>query len=234
MAARSAAAATPAARRFAALRCPAVSRSAIFWSAASVPRSAVSRPSTVRGPPPYDAQPYGSPAAGGYGAARRPGTVIAAAVIAFVYSGLIILLYLLALLMLTGRIDYATRHLGATLLGVIYMFLLIRLAVGALFTWGGVCALRGRGRTLLVVSVIELVLAFGGLAIRLAGTHRVTSHIGGSGFVGVVLDVAFVAPILILILLPSSTNFFRRRNLFFRSDDLGLAWIRTCRLRLSR
>jgi hypothetical protein len=141
---------------------------------------------------------------------RRPGTVIAAAVIAFVYSGLIILLYLLALLMLTGRIDYATRHLGAAVLASVYGYLFIRLAVGAFFIWGGVRALRGRGGTfLVVVSVIELVLAFAGLAIRHTGTHRVTSHLGGSGFVAVVLDIAFVAVILILILLPSRTNPFR-------------------------
>ena len=180
-------------------------------------------------PPPYRAQPddtppYGAPqyqsstdasadpAAGGDGAVRRPVAVLAAAVIAFVYSGLLILLYMLALLMLTGRVDYATRHLGAAVLASVYGYLLIRLAVGALFTWGGVRALRGRGGTLLVVSVVELVLALGGLVIRHTGTHRVTSHIGGSGFVAVVLDIAFVALILVLILLPSSTNFFRARR----------------------
>ena len=170
--------------------------------------------------PPYGAPQYGGPAAaygapaagGGDGVVRRPGTVIAAAVIAFVYSGLIILLYLLALLMLTGRIDYATRHLGAALLASVYGYLLIRLAVGALFSWGGVRALRGRGRTLLVVSVVELVLALGGLAIRHTGTHRVREpyrwlRVRGRG-AGHRLRGADPD----LILLPSSTNFFRARR----------------------
>ena len=145
------------------------------------------RPTVLRrlsGAPQYGAPAaaYGAPAPSGYPVARRPGVVTTAAVIAFVYSALIILIYLLALLVLTSRIHYATRYVGWTLVAIVYVFLLVRLAMGFLFIWGAVRALRGRGGTLLVVvSAIELVLSLGGLALRLAGTYGVTGHLGGSG-----------------------------------------------------
>jgi hypothetical protein len=159
-------------------------------------------------PPPYGtpAPAYGTAAPGGYRAGRRPGVVTTAAVMAFVLGGVVILINLFVLLYLldTLRIShFATdaRNVGE---GV---FALVSLALGALFIWGGIAALKGRTRTvLLVVSVIEaifslLLVAFFVLSIWLM-------ILALPAF----LELIFVGTILILILQPSSRDFFRARG----------------------
>ena len=87
------------------------------------------------------------------------------------------------------------------------MFALVRLALGALFIWGGIAALKGRTRTvLLVASVIEtifslLLVAFFVLSIWLLFL-----------VLPAFLELIFVGTILILILQPSSRDFFRARG----------------------
>jgi hypothetical protein len=169
-------------------------------------------------PPPYGASQRGTPAAAsdapapeGDEAARRPRTVTAAAVMAFVLAGIVILIYVLALVLVTAHSGSLLHRLGASMAAVVYLFLLTRLCTGVLFVWGGVAALRGRSRTLLVVvSGVEIVLALGGAALALGGVSRSSS--GVPWFVRAVLDLLFVVPILILLFRPSSTNFFRARG----------------------
>ena len=160
-------------------------------------------------PSPYGAPQYGgypAPAVGGYDVARRPGTVTAAAVIGFVFGGLLIVFCLLGLIGLAATSDTIRNRYGSGLLAVTFVILLVRLAMGGLYIWGGVRALRGQGRTMLiVVSAIELALALIGLVVRVGGTSS-------TGLVGVIIDLLFVAPILILILLPASGNFFAARR----------------------
>jgi hypothetical protein len=182
---------------------------------------------TPQSPSPYGAPQYGAPpppqqygaprpgngapASGGDGALRRPGTVTAAAVIAFVVAGLILLAYGLALLALVGLASQVSSRAGAGATAIALILVLLGLAIGVLFLWGGVSAVRGSGRTLLVVvSTIELVLAVGWTALSLFGIGG--ASIGAGWLVRVFLDVVLVVPILILILQPSSTNFFRSRR----------------------
>jgi uncharacterized membrane protein YsdA (DUF1294 family) len=156
-------------------------------------------------PPPYGtpAPAYGTAAPGGYRAGRRPGVVTAAAVIAFVFGGAVILTNLFFLLFLLAISHDATDTWRVWEV----VLVVVRLALGALFIWGGIAALKGRTRRiLLVVSAIEaifsLLLAVG-IVIPFFGI--LIAEVG-------ILDLMFVGPILILILQPSSWDFFRARG----------------------
>jgi hypothetical protein len=153
-------------------------------------------------PPPYGtpAPGYGIAAPGGYRAGRRPGAVTAAAVMAFVLGGVIILINLFALLLIPrGTHDATYAWLGV--LGV------VRVALGAVFIWGGIAALKGRTRkVLVVVSVIEAIFSL--LLIPLLVLTIWFMMFAFHAF----LEFIFVLTILILILQPQCRDFFRARG----------------------
>lgn len=156
---------------------------------------------------------YGAPALGGYGARRRPGVVTAAAVLAFVFGGLGILfsLVFLSLFVLAVLATSESHHAapwGSGLAAVAYVVVLLGIAASGLFVWGGVSAVRGRGRRMLVsISAIQVILVLLELVHTLAGGTA-----AGPALVRALLGLVFAVPILILILQPSSGDFFRARR----------------------
>jgi len=167
-------------------------------------------------PPAYGAAPpygtpipaYGTAALGGYRAGRRPGVVTVAAVMAFVIGGVVILINLFVLLFLLDILDISHFATDAWKVGE-GVFALVRLALGALFIWGGIAALKGRTRTvLLVVSVIEAIFS---LLLLPIGVFTLWSF-GIIIIFFAFLELIFVGTILILIVQPASRDFFRARG----------------------
>jgi hypothetical protein len=84
--------------------------------------------------------------------------------------------------------------------------------MGGLFILGAVAALTGRTRTILVIaSVLQVILAFLEAVSRFVGA-RGTSAVAIQWAVFAVLDLILAVPILVLILQPSSRNFFGARR----------------------
>jgi hypothetical protein len=188
------------------------------------PRPQYGAPPPYGGPQPYGAPPphYGAPryatpppsygAAGGHDPGRRPGIVTTAAVFAFVLAGLVIVTKFLALLLLATHNSNAIASWGIGLVVANYAILLAKIVVGALLVWGGVAALKGRTRRiLLVVLVIQATLSLLGVVVSLA-TNAATASGTGHWYVATFLELTFVATILILILQPASRDFFRARR----------------------
>jgi hypothetical protein len=151
---------------------------------------------------------YGAPAHD-YGSRRRPGTVTAAAVLAFVDGGLGLLVSLFYLIDEVFFVQYShfpgpTIFLKAIVCGV----LLGPLACSALFIWGGVRALKGRTALLTVMSSIQVGLTVLGLFVIL--TSSVTT--AGTDVVGPTAGLVFVVWILILLAQRSSKEFSRDRR----------------------
>lgn len=106
-------------------------------------------------PPPPSSMPPG--AAGGGGGSPRPGAVTAVAVLFFVFGGLSALFGLLGLL---GGGIVATEADGG-IGGIIIVFSIISLAVGALQIWAGIeiLKLKERGRMLgIILAAIAALL----------------------------------------------------------------------------
>jgi hypothetical protein len=157
---------------------------------------------------PYYPQAYGAPAFGGYAARRRPGVVTAAAVLAFIVGGLGILFNGLALLVLGVSAGHLSQH-GSALMVIVLAVVLFGLAVGALWVWGGVSAVRGRGRKMLIsLSSIQVTLVLLSLVLTVGADQ---GH-AGVALVRAVLGLIFALPILILILQRSSSEYFRNRG----------------------
>jgi hypothetical protein len=136
--------------------------------------------------------------------------VTVAAVMAFVTGAVVILGTLLidpfGLLSLfdTLRIGHVATDAWDVEEGVLA---LVRLALGALFIWGGIAALKGRTRTVLVVvSVIEAIFSL------FLGAFFFLRVVGWVFLPLVFLELVFVGSILILILQPQSRDFFRARG----------------------
>lgn len=164
-------------------------------------------PQQQYGAPQYPTPPpYGAPV--GPGPGRRPGIVTTAAVLAFVLAGIVILTKLLALLLLATHNTDAVANWGIGLVVANYAILLAKLVTGALLVWGGVTALQGRTRRILVVaSVTQAILSLLGVVVSLA-----TFPGSGHWFVNTLLELTLTAIILTLILEPSSRDFFRARD----------------------
>jgi hypothetical protein len=150
---------------------------------------------------------YGAPAQV-HGSRRRPGTVTAAAVIAFIAGGLGTLISGFYLLVLVGlSVGYQIGS-AAPVVVILYGAVLLALADSALFIWGGVRALMGRKAMLTVMSSIHVGLTLLGLVCNLAmGT---TSP--AAALVRALFGLIFVGPILILLAQRSSKEFFRARR----------------------
>lgn len=149
---------------------------------------------------------YGAPAFDGQGARRRPGTVIAAAVLAFVNAALVFAV-LFPILGWLGIFAIMTK-LAPMMVAIFFAALLLVLSISGLYVWGGVAALKGRRGILVVISTIQLSLSLLGLALSL--TADATSRGAALGLT--LQGLIFVVPILILILKPSNADFFRARS----------------------
>jgi hypothetical protein len=142
-------------------------------------------------------RPYASGDSG-----RRPGSVTAAAVLALIIGVLGSLGYVLVFASLAG-ISTSWR---TSMLVVVGAVLSVGLAMTVMFVWGGVSALRGRGRKLLkTASWMYLTLCLLGLVGQL-----VSSDI--SGAVATIMQMVYVVAILTLIQSPASTEFFHARK----------------------
>ena len=153
-------------------------------------------------PPPYGAAApaYGTAAPVGYRGGQRPGAVTAAAVMAFVVGAVVILINVFALFFFIPSVHDAFNT-WARVVG------LVRLALGAVFIWGGIAALKGRTRTvLLVVSVIEAIFSL------LLLMFLVLSVWFWFLVPPAAMEFTFVVTILILILQPQSRDFFGARR----------------------
>ena len=105
-------------------------------------------------PPPYGTQqPYGSPqpygqmppAPAGFGTdtAKRPGTVTAAAVLAFVIGGIYVI----------GGLIAVFGGAAAGLSGFFTLIAVVLLAVGGLLIWGGIATLNGKDARILTIAI---------------------------------------------------------------------------------
>lgn len=145
---------------------------------------------------------YGPYASRGGDSVRRPGSVTAAAVLAFIIGGLGGLGYLLVLASVAATsVNWTTPML--VVLGVV---LSVGLSLSLMTVWGGVSAMRGRGRKLLkTASWISLTLSLLGFV-----GYLVSSDI--SGAVTTVVEMAPAMAIVALIQRPSSVEFFHARR----------------------
>jgi len=121
-------------------------------TAASVPQ----QPAGPQGPaphqqtgPPWPA-PQQPPPAVGYDPARRPGTVTAAAVFAFIAA----VLELLAALFMLGIAVFSKRTFGPP--GTAWGYTIVNFALATLMIWGGIAALRGKSNKILVYTALVL------------------------------------------------------------------------------
>ncbi len=131
------------------------------------PQHAPTYPTPQAGPAPYGPppQPYGQmpPAPAGYrtDTAKRPGTVTAAAVMAFVTGGLTLLLGLVGLSAFGGLNGFS---------GLLFVLVLV---VAAAEIWGGIQLLNGKDARILtvaagagiVLSLLSLIGAFQGRSL---------------------------------------------------------------------
>lgn len=141
-------------------------------------------------------------------ARRHPGTVIAAAVLAFVAGGVwtTISLFYVALLALFLSADKYSK--GAALFGIL---LAVAVAFSALYIWGGVRVLKSRATMLIVVSLIQLSFTLLAL-VTLVHNLATAATYPSAALVRLFLGLVFDGTILILLAQRSSRVFFRARR----------------------
>jgi VIT1/CCC1 family predicted Fe2+/Mn2+ transporter len=145
---------------------------------------------------------YGPHASGGGDSVRRPGSVTAAAVLAFIIGGLGSLGYLVVL----ASVAAASANWTTPVLVVLGAVLLVGLSLSVMTVWGGVSAMRGRGRKLLETAAwITLTLSLLGLV-----GYLISSDV--SGAVSTVVQMVPVMAIVALLQRPSSIEFFHARR----------------------
>jgi hypothetical protein len=165
------------------------------------------------GQQPAYGQQYGqAPTYGQYGSGQpaKPGTVITAAVLGFVFGALGVIFTLLAFVAgsaassvfgsLSGDEDAAT--------GILAVVVVLALLIGAwtvVTIWGAVWALNGRSRVLLIVAG-SIAIAF--TLLGFLGAIGDASNSGTGGIIwSLLLFVAAVAMVVLLSMKPSA-NFF--------------------------
>ncbi len=169
------------------------------------------------GQAPYPQQ-YGQPGYGQYGAPQqygqygpgpaRPGHVVAAAVLGFVYGafGVIVTLGAIFLGAVAGGLDddapAGFDEFADAAAGIAIVLGLLALAWTALLIWGSVWALTGRSRVLLLVGG-SIALFFTGLGFL----GSLGSTTGGDIVVNLLLFLGALA-IVVLLSLPASAQFF--------------------------
>jgi hypothetical protein len=136
---------------------------------------------------------------------KRPGVVTTAAVTALVLAGLVVVAKTVALLVLATQTSAALADSSIWVVGADYMIMMAKLGTVGLLVWGAIAALRGQTRQILVAGSATLaVLSVSGVLVGPptfpgAGRYSVTAF----------LELAFVALIGLLLLLPSSADYFR-------------------------
>jgi hypothetical protein len=164
------------------------------------------------GQQPYGGQPYAqAPAYGQYGAGQpaRPGTVVTAAVLGFVFGslGVIFTLLMIAAGSVASSI-FGTESGDEDLAAGIFAFVVLIAVLMAVWTvvtvWGSIWALTGRSRVLLIVggSIAIAVTLFGFLA-GLADTRT-----DGGGVVWSVLLLVAAVAMVVLLSVRQSADFF--------------------------
>jgi hypothetical protein len=143
----------------------------------------------------YPSPNAGYPAAAAYGAVvARPGTVTAAAVLAFVVGGLLAILGLVALLA-GSAVTSVSNGLG----GLVIVLSILILAVGGVYIWSGVWALTGKNaKFLTIVAGVAAVLQLIGLI----------SNFSVSSLVALAISIGIIA----LMIQPASRNWFRSKG----------------------
>ncbi len=182
-------------------------------------------PTQQFGQPSYSPQPYGQPEYGQYGAPQqygqygaaprpsRPGTVVAAAILGFVFSAFGVLAVLAALFLgaIAGDVDNDAPagfdEFADAAVGVAVVLGLLALAWTVLLIWGSVWALSGRSRVLLLVGG-SIALFFTGLGL-LGSLADTTS--GGDIVVNLLLFLGALAIVVLLSLRPSADFFAAHR-----------------------
>jgi hypothetical protein len=169
-------------------------------------------------PQQYAPQGYGQQQYGQYGAPQhygqygpapaRPGLVVGAAVLGFVYGafGVIVTLGAIFLGALAGGLDddapAGFDEFADAAAGIAIVLGLLALAWTALMIWGSVWALTGRSRVLLLVGG-SIALFFTGLGFL----GSLGSTTGGDVVVNLLLFLGALA-IVVLLSLPASAQFF--------------------------
>jgi hypothetical protein len=163
-------------------------------------------------PSPYD-QPYGQvPAFGPYGSGQpaKPGTVVTAAVLGFVFGALGVIFTLLTFVAgsaassvfgsLSNDDDAAT--------GIFAVVLLLALLMGAwtvVTIWGSVWALTGRSRVLLIVGG-SIAIAF--TLFAFLASLGDTGDSGAGGVIWTLLMLVAAVAIVVLLSVKPSADFF--------------------------
>jgi len=158
----------------------------------------------------YDpAQQYGQPAGYGQygqsGVPAKPGSVVTAAVLGFIFGALGVLLTLGifiggAALLSLGTAFEGTAAEGAASIGgaVVVFFGVLALAWTVVMIWGAVWALTGRSRVMLLV----------GGSIALAFTLSDSSNAGAGGLIWSVLVLLAAIAIVVLLSMRPAADFF--------------------------
>ena len=165
------------------------------------------------GQPQYGPPPYGQPPAyGQYGAGQpaKPGGVITAAVLGFIFGALGVLITLGifvggAALVSLGDAFEGTEAEGAAEFGgaIVILFGVLALAWTVVMIWGSVWALTGRSRVMLLVGG-SIALAF--TLIGFLGSVSDSGNGGGIAFSLLLLLGALA--IVVLLSLTSAARFF--------------------------
>lgn len=170
------------------------------------------------GQPPYGQQQYGQPAYGQYAAPQpfgyggpppsRPGHVIAAAVLGFLFGamGVVVTLGAIFLGALAGGLDddapAGFDEFADAAAGIAIVLGLLALAWTVVLIWGSVWALTGRSRVLLLVGG-SIALFF----TTLGFLGSIDSTSGGDLVFNLLLFLGALA-IVVLLSLPVSAQFF--------------------------
>jgi len=158
-------------------------------------------------PPPYGQPQYGY---GGGPPVKRPGGVMAAAVLGFILGAFAVLGAILAFVggSFFLAADDAGTGLADAVSGIFIVLALLLLAIAVMMIWGSVLAVTGRSRVLLIVGAS--ILAALGLIGFLGSLGNTGTDTGG-----VVMQlVGLVMAILIIVLLslgPAAQYFAAQR-----------------------
>jgi hypothetical protein len=147
------------------------------------------------------------PATDGQGEAKCPGTVIGAAVIAFILAAVALLGGFTALVVaLTGNDDETRIEVwGSTDVGPVLLWALLRLVICGLLVWGGFAALRGKTNKVLAFTFLGLcVYGFSQIVVSVmdGSPPRILAYVG----------LIFQCVALWLVRVRQSKDFFSARG----------------------
>jgi hypothetical protein len=154
---------------------------------------------------------WGAPQAPAYGpvSGARPGTVLAAGVIAIVQGAFAVIVGLLGLAV-AGAMDSGTIGDGSDAIrgvtGIVRIIMFVVLLIGVGYVVAGAATVAGKRWAAVTLLVVEGL----GLLIGLIGMFAGSTQSAG-GTIGQLLDLLVPAAVLILLLVPVSRAWLRRR-----------------------